>query len=90
MLEPIRLHVDAKRYLCLIEPSYAQGLSPASVHSLAQQGGVFSEAEGEAFIHQPHADVAVRLRRCDDLAKTPGLVTPELPHYLALLAGLAR
>ena len=90
VLEPIRLHVDAKRYLCLIEPSYARGLSPASVRSLAQQGGVFSEVEGEAFIHQPHADVAVRLRRYDDLAKTPGQATPELPHYLALLAGLAR
>lgn len=81
VLEPIRLHVDAKRYLCLIDPGYWAELSPASQHSLAQQGGVFSEPEAEAFIAQPFAAEAVRLRRYDDLAKVPGKAVPDLGHY---------
>jgi len=81
VLEPIRLHVDAKRYLCLIDQSYWSGLSDASKHSLEQQGGVFTENEADAFIHQPFAAEAVRLRRFDDLAKTPMKVVPSLEHY---------
>jgi len=81
VLEPIRLHVDAKRYLCLIDPKYWSDLSPASKHSLEQQGGVFSESEAEAFISQPFAAEAVRLRRYDDLAKVPAKQVPNLAHY---------
>src|SRR5271165_998287 len=33
--EPVRLHVDAKRYLCAVEPGYSGKLSPASVYTLA-------------------------------------------------------
>lgn len=81
VLEPIRLHVDAKRYLCLIDPAYWASLSPASKHSLDQQGGVFTEAQAEAFASQDFAAEAVRLRRYDDLAKTPGKRVPDLSHY---------
>lgn len=88
VLAPIRLHVDAKRYLCLVEPGYWSRLSPASKASLALQGGVFSREQGEAFSRLPHSLAAVRLRRCDDEAKTPGLVVPGLAGYRALLAGL--
>jgi len=89
VLEPIRLHVDAKRYLCLIEPSYWASLSPASKHSLEQQGGVFNEAEGQAFMAQPFAAEAVRLRRYDDLAKVPAKVVPDLNHYTTHLQQVA-
>ena len=81
VLEPIRLHVDAKRYLCLIDPSYWAELSPASKHSLELQGGVFNEAEAERFITQPFAAEAVRLRRYDDLAKVKDKQVPPLAHY---------
>jgi phosphonate degradation associated HDIG domain protein len=86
VLEPIRLHVDAKRYLCLIDHGYFEALSPASKHSLSLQGGVFSEDEAERFIKQAHADEAVRLRRYDDLAKVNGKVVPPLPHFAQILA----
>lgn len=89
VLEPIRLHVDAKRYLCLIEPSYWASLSPASQHSLEQQGGVFTEAQGQVFMLQPFAAEAVRLRRYDDLAKVPAKVVPDLAHYNAHLQQVA-
>ena len=81
VLEPIRMHVDAKRYLCLIDPGYWADLSPASKHSLELQGGTFVESEAKAFIQQPYASEAVRLRRYDDLAKKPRKVTPPLSHF---------
>ncbi|MBA4261155.1 MAG: phosphohydrolase [Comamonadaceae bacterium] len=88
VLEPIRLHVDAKRCLCQIETGYFESLSPASVHSLAQQGGPFTEVQARAFLHLPHAEEAIRLRRYDDLAKVPDCAVPPLDHYLPRLAQL--
>jgi len=81
VLEPIRLHVDAKRYLCRIDAGYWAELSPASQHSLELQGGIFDETQAEAFMQQPYAQEAVRLRRYDDLAKTPLKVVPALAHF---------
>ena len=85
VVEPIRLHVAAKRYLTAVEPAYLRGLSPASVHSLAQQGGPYKGEEIACFEALPFAEDAVRLRRWDDLAKTPGRETPRLDYYLAVL-----
>jgi len=90
VLEPIRMHVDAKRYLCLIDPGYWGDLSIASKHSLEQQGGVFDEAQAHRFIAQPYAEEAVRLRRYDDLAKVKGKTVPGLEHYQARLAEVAH
>jgi predicted HD phosphohydrolase len=84
VVEPIRLHVAAKRYLTAVEPPYLRSLSPASVHSLAQQGGPLRGAEIERFEALPFAQDAVRLRRWDDLAKRPGWQTPSLAYYLAV------
>lgn len=78
VIEPIRLHVDAKRYLCRAESSYWAGLSPASRHSLELQGGVFNGIAADRFLAKPYAWDAVRVRRWDDLAKTPGLRTPSI------------
>lgn len=90
VLEPIRLHVAAKRYLVATDPAYLAGLSPASVHSLALQGGAMSPGEVDAFTATPFAMDAVQLRRWDDLAKMPGQTTPSLDYYLALLEDLQR
>lgn len=79
----IRLHVDAKRYLCATRPAYLDNLSADSKRSLALQGGVFSGEEADAFIAQPGARAAVRLRIWDDLAKAGGLTTPPLAHFMA-------
>jgi phosphonate degradation associated HDIG domain protein len=85
VLEPMRLHVDAKRYLCRAEPAYRDALSPASKHSLDLQGGAFSHTEAGRFIERPFARDAVALRRWDDLAKVAGAGTPVLAHYVQLL-----
>ncbi|QHE83523.1 phosphonate degradation HD-domain oxygenase [Hydrogenophaga sp. BPS33] len=81
VLAPIRLHVDAKRYLCLMEAGYWSRLSPASKASLEQQGGIFTAEQGEAFARLPHALSAMRLRRYDDLAKVPDEPVPGLAHF---------
>ena len=89
VLEPIRLHVDAKRYLCHAEAGYWDNLSPASKRSLELQGGVFTAFQAEQFLHLSFATDAVRLRRWDDLAKVPGLHTPPLAWYSEKLEQVA-
>ena len=79
---PIKLHVDAKRYLCATRPGYFAALSEDSRRSLGLQGGIFNELEAGAFIAQPGAAEAVRLRVWDDQAKTAGLATPPLAHFM--------
>ncbi len=89
-LAPIRLHVDAKRWLCRREPGYLESLSPDSARSLALQGGPFTEQEAQAFEALPHAQDALRLRRWDDAAKQEGMATPDLAHFLRLGAPSER
>lgn len=85
VLAPIRLHVDAKRYMCRVDPSYWAGLSPASKKSLVLQGGPFSAEEAHAFMAQAFAADAVALRRWDDGAKNPEACTPGWTHYAGVL-----
>jgi phosphonate degradation associated HDIG domain protein len=85
IVEPIRLHVEAKRYLCWADPAYLDGLSPASRLSLQIQGGPMDAAESAHFQRQPHHDTALRLRRYDDMGKVPAMATPALEDFRALL-----
>jgi len=89
VLDPIRLHVDAKRYLCQARPGYHDRLSEDSRRSLVLQGGVFSATDAAGFIMQPGAREAVRLRQWDDLAKQSQLETPRLAHFLECAARCA-
>lgn len=84
VLWPIRHHVAAKRYLCLRKPGYMDELSPASVKSLALQGGVFSDEEADDWLKQPFAHEGVRLRVWDDMAKDPEMKTPPLEHFIEI------
>lgn len=82
VVEPVRLHVQAKRYLCAAEPGYLAALSEASRASLAVQGGAMSADEAAAFIRLPQAEAALRLRRYDDRAKSPSARSPEAHYFL--------
>lgn len=82
VVEPVRLHVAAKRYLCAVEPGYFAILSPPSVKSLELQGGPMSPSEVRDFQSNPHHRAAVELRRLDDEAKVPGLPTPAASDFL--------
>ena len=90
VVEPIRLHVDAKRYLCATDPAYERGLSAASMASLALQGGPMTAAEAARFEANPRSADALRLRRWDDAAKVPGLFVPDLDHYEGRVAAVLR
>ena len=82
VLDAIKLHVDAKRYLCQANAGYHAKLSDDSKRSLVLQGGAFSMAQSAAFLGQRGARDAVMLRHWDDLAKQAELGTPSLVHFL--------
>jgi phosphonate degradation associated HDIG domain protein len=83
VLDAVKLHVDAKRWLCATRPGYHEALSDDSKRSLVLQGGVFDASQAEAFAALPGGQEAVRLRIWDDLAKSAVAVTPPLSHFLA-------
>jgi len=88
--EPVRLHVTAKRYLCAVEGAYQQRLSPASIQSLALQGGVMDAGTIRSFEQNNFYRDAIALRRWDDEAKIVGLTAPPLGHYRTMIARLTR
>lgn len=83
--EPIRLHVDAKRYLCYAHPGYAHSLTVYASRSLERQGGAFTPDQARAFMSEAHAVDAVNLRLWDDQAQSCDLITPSLAHFAATL-----
>jgi gamma-butyrobetaine dioxygenase len=85
VVEPIRRHVAAKRYLVATDLSYSDQLSEASIESLREQGGPFSDEEALGFSIEPFADDAVALRRHDDDGKVDGLDVAQVADYRELL-----
>lgn len=81
-VEPVKLHVAAKRYLCTTEPGYLETLSTPSKISLEFQGGVMNEEEVLLFEKNEFYKEAVNLRRWDDLAKDPNLVSPSIESFI--------
>ena len=86
VVEPVRLHVAAKRYLCSVEATYFQQLSPPSLLSLRLQGGPMTDQEVRRFRESPYFAAAVALRRWDDVAKDPAAVVPGLDAYIPFIA----
>ena len=87
---PVALHVEAKRYLCLVEPGYFDQLSDASKLSLSVQGGVMTKTEADAFEAHPAFDAAILLRRCDDRGKDMATETRPLATFRELLVECLR
>ena len=85
VIDCVRHHVDAKRYLCATDPGYFSGLSDASVLSLNLQGGPMSDDEVTAFKQNPNFREIVQVRIWDDIGKVPGKETPGFDHFLPLL-----
>ncbi len=83
--EPIRLHAQAKRYLCSVEKGYLEGLSAASLDSLHHQGGLMSPEECDAFLAETYVESAIKLRRWDDEGKIQELSMQPFRHYLPQL-----
>jgi phosphonate degradation associated HDIG domain protein len=85
VIDCVRHHVPAKRYLCSSDPGYFARLSPASVLTLKLQGGPMSAAEVAAFRRSPNLEDILRVRIWDDEAKVAGRKTPSFAHYAPLL-----
>lgn len=85
VIDCIRYHVAAKRYLCAVNPDYFNQLSEASVHSLKLQGGKMSEDETAQFSANENCEAIVRVRLYDDAGKDPELVTRRFGEYKPLL-----
>ena len=62
-------HVIAKRYLTYKYPEYYNKLSLASKATLEFQGSVMSREEADEFESNPDAELIMRLRYWDDMAK---------------------
>ena len=88
--DPVRLHVNAKRYLCTIDQDYEKKLTPTSYKSFLDQGGYMGEEELNQFKREPFYQEAVQLRIWDDLAKDSEKVTPDLNHYLPTIAACLK
>lgn len=86
IVDCVRLHVEAKRYLTATQLGYLEGLSESSKQSLELQGGPFSPAEVEAFEgDEPNFLAIIQVRLWDDEAKVVGLVVPPIEHYRSIL-----
>ena len=90
VVDCVRLHVAAKRYLCATNPKYFDKLSEASVHTLQLQGGPMNAEEVAAFEAEPHFREAVRVRLWDEGGKDPNMKTPPFEHYVPLLKRVAN
>ncbi|MDX6327270.1 MAG: hypothetical protein QOK15_3624 [Nocardioidaceae bacterium] len=88
--EPVRLHVQAKRYLCAVDAGYVDRLSDASRHTMSVQGGPMAPEEVGAFASNGYADDATQLRRFDDQGKDPGVAELSLEDFRSDVEALDR
>tara|TARA_B100000003_G_C10840180_1_gene334674 strand:+ start:174 stop:710 length:537 start_codon:yes stop_codon:yes gene_type:complete len=84
IVEPIKHHVIAKRYLAR-DKKYFGRLSEASVVSLKLQGGILSSKEARLFEKQEFFKEAIRLRKFDEAAKKIGVKINDIIQYKDLL-----
>lgn len=88
--EPVRLHAQAKRYLCTVETPYHDTLSEASKYSLTKQGGLMNADEVAVFQQNPHFEAAVSLRRWDDLGKDDRLSLNDISAFRELISNTLK
>jgi phosphonate degradation associated HDIG domain protein len=72
LIELVKSHVNAKRYLTFKFPEYLQQLSNASRKTLSLQGGVMTAEEANVFEQDPLFELKVQFRKWDDEAKLTG------------------
>ena len=90
VVEPIRQHVAAKRYLCAVKSDYLERLSAASIHTLNLQGGPMNEGEIKEFEKNDYLEQCVKLRYWDEDAKDPERVHPAFSYYRPLVESLVK
>jgi predicted HD phosphohydrolase len=84
IIEPIKYHVQAKRYLARDE-KYFKLLSEASKISLKLQGGVLNDNEAAKFEAQDYFKSTILLRKFDEAAKKTDIKMKSIHDYKKLL-----
>ena len=84
IVEPIKLHVKAKRYLCR-NIFYINQLSKASMESLKLQGGTMEDKEVKQFISSKFSKDAITLRKYDDHGKKDNFNIKKIEDYINLI-----
>ena len=84
VVEPIKNHVKAKKYLAR-NSTYYQILSKASKVSLKLQGGVMNDDEAKKFEKEKYFEDSIKLRKFDEGAKKIGLKIKSIDDYKDLL-----
>ena len=84
ILEPIKYHVLAKRYLAK-DKKYFDLLSDASKTSLKLQGGVLNQEESNEFEAQEYFKPSILLRKFDEAAKRTDIKMKSIHDYQKLL-----
>lgn len=77
--EPIKNHVDSKKYLCAKIDSYIDTLTDASRCTLLLQGGIMSETQMKIFENERYFKESLILREADDSGKNINIT--ELPEF---------
>jgi [1-hydroxy-2-(trimethylamino)ethyl]phosphonate dioxygenase len=85
VIDCVRHHVAAKRYICATDPAYFGQLSAASIHSLKLQGGPMNADEVRAFECNSNVNEIVRVRHLDDAGKIADMETPGFAHYAPMV-----
>ena len=84
VVEPIKNHVKAKRYL-VRDQKYFQILSESSKTSLDLQGGAMNNLEAIKFEKENFFDNSIKLRKFDEAAKSADLKIKSIEEYKDLL-----
>ena len=85
IVDCVRYHVAAKRYLCATRPEYFSRLSEASIHSLNLQGGPMSAEEVAVFEQNPNLEKIVQVRYLDEAGKDPDMETLDFWHFAPMV-----
>jgi len=84
IVEPIKYHVLAKRYLAR-NKKYYNHISDASKISLKLQGGILSKKESNEFEKMPYFKNAIKVRKFDEAAKKMNVKMKDINDYKSLL-----
>ena len=84
VVEPIRYHVLAKRYLAR-NKKYFNFLSEASKISLKLQGGILNDVECKEFKKKKYFKNSILVRKFDEAAKKTNIKIKSIDSYKSLL-----
>ena len=84
IVEPIKYHVLAKRYLAR-NKKYFNFLSEASKKSLKLQGGILNDDESKEFKKKKYFKNSILVRKFDEAAKKTNIKMKSIDNYISLL-----